>query len=66
MKYTVNLRWKNLGPAKYLIDSKEANDLTQAYYIGDQMIENQLKVDEHFIEILDPAGDIVASFNTED
>ena len=64
MRYSINLRMKNPGPAKFLIETCEANDLPSAFEAGDRMI-SALNVEEHFIEILDNNGDKVASFNEE-
>ena len=51
MKYSVNLRMKNPGPAKYLIDSRDASDFMEAFGMATRMAAEIDK--DHFVEIFD-------------
>ena len=51
MKYSVNLRMKNPGPAKYLIESCEVDNITNAFYAATNMIT--ANEGDHFVEIID-------------
>jgi hypothetical protein len=66
MRYSVNLRLKNPGPAKYLVDTREAEDLPSAFKAGDELIAT-MDIKEHLIEIVDSStNEVVASFNEEE
>ena len=62
MKYSINLRMKKPGPAKYLIDSREEDNFMEAFRAATRMaaeIDN-----DHFVEIFDnDINERVADFN---
>ena len=63
MKYTVKLRMRNPGPAKYLIDSRDSNNMVEAFEIATAVLAS-VDENEHFVEIVDnESGDTIASFN---
>ena len=63
MRYTVKLRMKNPGPAKYLIDSKDVNNMVEAFELATSVLAN-VDEKEHFVEIVDNiTGDTIANFN---
>ena len=64
MRYSVNVRMKNPGPAKYLIDSSETNDFMDAFYAGKRAA---MEIDsDHFVEIFDnETNDVLMTFNGE-
>jgi len=65
MRYSVNLRMKNPGPTKYLVESAEKNDLIDAFYLGVQFAKSH-KLD-HYVEIVDNEnGEIIAMFSEPD
>jgi hypothetical protein len=62
MKYSINLRMKNPGPAKYLLDSVEANEFMDAFHLAKNMADDANE--EQFVEIFDnESKDVVATFN---
>jgi hypothetical protein len=64
MKYSINLRMKNLGPAKYLIDSCEAGDFSTALNKASDLMDKVDIEKDYFVEIVDNAtGDRVAGLN---
>ena len=65
MRYSVNLRMKNPGPAKYLIETSDVNDLTAAFYTGMHLSDKGDS--DHFVEIVDnDNGGTIAIFNEGD
>lgn len=65
MRYSVNLRMKNPGPAKYLIDARETDNMVKAFEIATAVMTN-INDDEHFVEIVDmQTGESIANFNED-
>lgn len=63
MRYSVNLRMKNPGPAKYLIDSRECDNMCEAFTLATAVLAN-VDAKEHFVEIVETAtGEKIAGFN---
>lgn len=62
MKYSVNIRMKNPGPAKFLIASEETNDYMDAFYAAQRAAD---ECDEnHFVEIVDnEKKEVIQTFN---
>jgi len=62
MKYAVYLRMKNLGPAKFLIDSWQFDDFMSAFHHAKD-VAGKLEQD-HFVEICESkSGEKLAGFN---
>lgn len=67
MKYSVNLRMKNPGPTKFLIESKDSEDLVGAFIVADEIIAKTPNMEkDYFVEIYDNVSkEKIASFNEE-
>jgi len=64
MKYSINLRMKNPGVAKYLIKTEDTNDHMIAFYLASHMLDSSDK--DHFVEIVDNDSDeTIANFNED-
>lgn len=65
MRYTVCVRLKNPGPAKYLMESQDADDFMDAFYGAKRAAEKADK--DCFVEIVDNnSGETIATFNGGD
>jgi hypothetical protein len=65
MRYAINVRMKNPGPAKYLIESRDSSDYMVAHYIAQHLCAKADK--DHFVEIVDDnTGEQLACFNNEE
>ena len=56
--YSIELRMKNPGPAKYLIAVTQRDDLTQAFAAADELMDENDK--DHFVQICDESGEVVS------
>jgi len=63
MKYSVNVRMKNPGVAKYLIEARDTDDMHEAFCLAIAMVEKHEK-DGYFVEVIDNnTNEKVAGFN---
>lgn len=64
MKYSVDIRFKNIGPTQFLIENViETQDFMLAFHVAERKSEKLPQ--DHFIEVTNEDGEKLATFNKE-
>lgn len=58
--YSIEVRLKNPGPAKYLIQSVQRDDLNEAFRIAGTLADVTDK--DHFVQIRNDVNEVIANF----